>query len=99
MDDRQWRELLNSAMGEPPGQVTAEATRRRLQRLRRRRVTEAFAAAAAVAVAVLGGSAVAGGLRSGNSSSPHGAPASEPGRPAGRIHQLLSGSPDRDRHD
>ena len=57
MDERQWRELLNSVMGEPPGRVTAEIVRRRL---RRRRVTEASAAVAAVTLAVLGGSAAAG---------------------------------------
>src|SRR5215468_7683206 len=45
--DRQLRDLLEAAAGEPPHRVTAEAVRRRVIR---RRVVEFTAAAAAVAV-------------------------------------------------
>jgi hypothetical protein len=45
--DRQVRDLLQAAAGEPPHRVTAEAVRRRVIR---RRVVEAVAAAVAVAV-------------------------------------------------
>jgi hypothetical protein len=45
--DRQLRDLLDAAVGEPPRRVSAEAVRRRVIR---RRVTEGLAAAVAVAV-------------------------------------------------
>ena len=34
MDSRQWREFLDTAMGEPPGEVTVHAVRRRMMRRR-----------------------------------------------------------------
>ena len=40
MDSRQWREFLDTAIGEPPGEVTVHTVRRRLIR---RRLTEAAA--------------------------------------------------------
>jgi YVTN family beta-propeller protein len=47
MDNRQWREFMDAAMGVPPGRVTVAAVRRRVIR---RRVMESVAGAAAVAV-------------------------------------------------
>jgi len=58
MDSRQWREFLDTAIGEPPGEVTVHAVRRRMMR---RRLTEAAAAAVVlVAVGVTVGTAVLG---------------------------------------
>jgi DNA-binding beta-propeller fold protein YncE len=54
MDNRQWREFLDTAIGVPPGRLTVASVRRRLLK---RRVTEAVGAAAVVAVAVLGATA------------------------------------------
>jgi len=63
MDSRQWREFLDTAMGEPPGEVTVHAVRRRMMR---RRLTEAAAAAVVlVAVGVTAGAAVLGSARPG----------------------------------
>jgi hyaluronoglucosaminidase len=47
MDNRQWREFMDAAMGVPPGRVTVAAVRRRVIR---RRVMGGVAGAAAVAV-------------------------------------------------
>jgi hypothetical protein len=47
--DRQLRDLLEAAAGEPPHQVSAEAVRRRVSR---RRARECLAGAAAVAVII-----------------------------------------------
>ena len=49
MDSRQWREFLDTAIGEPPGEVTVHSVRRRMMR---RRLTAAAAASAVVLVAV-----------------------------------------------
>lgn len=63
MDSRQWREFLDTAMGEPPGEVTVHAVRRRMMR---RRLTEAAAAAVVlVAVSVTAGATVFGSARPG----------------------------------
>ena len=51
MDNRQWREFMDAAMGVPPGRVTVAAVRRRLVR---RRIREAAGVLAAVVVAVIG---------------------------------------------
>jgi YVTN family beta-propeller protein len=51
MDNRQWREFMDAAMGVPPGRVTVAAVRRRLVR---RRIREAAGVLAAVVVAVVG---------------------------------------------
>ena len=51
MDNRQWRDFMDAAMGVPPGQVTVAAVRRRVVR---RRIREATGVLAAVAVAVTG---------------------------------------------
>jgi YVTN family beta-propeller protein len=51
MDNRQWREFMDAAMGVPPGRVTVTAVRRRLIR---RRMREAAGVLAAVVVAVTG---------------------------------------------
>jgi DNA-binding beta-propeller fold protein YncE len=48
--DRQLRDLLEAAVGEPPHQVSVEAVRRRVTR---RRAVESIIAAAVVAVAIL----------------------------------------------
>jgi hypothetical protein len=47
--DRQLRDLLEAAAGEPPHQVSAKAVRRRVSR---RRARECLAGAAAVAVVI-----------------------------------------------
>jgi DNA-binding beta-propeller fold protein YncE len=51
MDNRQWREFMDTAMGVPPGRVTIAAVRRRLVR---RRIKEAAGVLTAVAVTVAG---------------------------------------------
>ena len=51
MDNRQWREFLDTAIGVPPGRVTMAAVRRRLVR---RRIREAAGVLAVVVVAVVG---------------------------------------------
>src|SRR5262249_23536337 len=51
MDDKQWRQVLDAAMGVPPGRVTVAAVRRRLVR---RRIREGAGVLAAVVVAVVG---------------------------------------------
>jgi hypothetical protein len=51
MDDKQWREFMDTAMGVPPGRVTVAAVRRRLIR---RRIREAGGVLAAVMVGVIG---------------------------------------------
>src|SRR5262249_18104967 len=51
MDDKQWRQFLDAAMGVPPGRVTVAAVRRRLVR---RRIREGAGVLAAVVVAVVG---------------------------------------------
>jgi YVTN family beta-propeller protein len=51
MDNRQWHEFMDAAMGVPPGRVTVAAVRRRLVR---RRIREAASVLAAVVVAVIG---------------------------------------------
>jgi YVTN family beta-propeller protein len=51
MDNRQWREFMDAAMGVPPGRVTVAAVRRRLVS---RRIREAAGVLAAVVVAVIG---------------------------------------------
>src|SRR5215472_5729398 len=51
MDNTQWREFLDAAIGLPPGRLTVAAVRRRVIR---RRVMEAAGVAALVVLAVLG---------------------------------------------
>jgi YVTN family beta-propeller protein len=51
MDNRQWREFMDTAMGVPPGRVTVAAVRRRLVR---RRIKEAAGVLTAVALVVAG---------------------------------------------
>ena len=51
MDNRQWREFMDAAIGVPPGRVTVAAVRRRLVR---RRIREAAGVLAVVVVAVVG---------------------------------------------
>ena len=75
--DRQLRDLLEAAVGEPPHQVTAAAVRRRVIR---RRMVEAVAGA--VAVAVIAAIALAGVRTLGHTHPP--APATRP-HPTARI--------------
>jgi hypothetical protein len=51
MNNRQWREFMNAAMGVPPGRVAVAAVRRRLVR---RRISETAGVLAAVVVAAIG---------------------------------------------